>query len=383
MSGVHARLSASAAHRWLNCAASVAPGGAATIYAATGTFAHDISAQCLADDTVSPSDFFLQKKTVDGHEVECDMEMVDAVRLYVDEVNADHKDGDEGWIEMPLLGALQKIDPDLGGTADYVRYREADRTLRVFDFKYGQGVFVDAEDNEQLKIYALGAMLECGKPADKVTVTVVQPRFEGAKPVRDYEFPAIELLDFAADLVEAAEKTRLASPPYAAGDWCKFCPKAGACPELERKHHALVAAEFADAPAIAPEKLGLALQSIPALKERIKAIEEAAYTLAMQGTTVPGFKLVEKRANRKWKSEGEVVMWAQERAIDPWEKSLISPAAMEKILAKDAPRGKKKEAGAALEPLVERVSSGYALVPDTDERPPAKLVTANDFPSLL
>jgi hypothetical protein len=164
----------------------------------------------------------------------------------------DRQDGDQWWVEMPLLDALQKVDKDLGGTADYVRYRPSDKTLRVMDFKYGSGTFVDVDDNEQLKLYALGTMLEVNQPIEEVEISVVQPRFEGAKPVRSWIFPAVEILDFIVDVQEAIAKTREEGAPRAAGDWCKFCPAArpskehpDGCPELMKKQHALISQDFA------------------------------------------------------------------------------------------------------------------------------------------
>ena len=384
----HARLSASAAHRWLQCPPSVrtAGGDKSSVHAANGTIAHDIAAKCLSDPSLSASDFFLKRGKVDGFDIECDLEMVDAINLYVEDVAADRQKGDESWVEMPLLQALSRIDPDLGGTADYVRYRPSTRHLLVADFKYGQGVYVDADDNEQLKIYALGAMLECGKVVTSVTVRIVQPRFEGAKPIRESTFKAVELLDFIADVKAAADLSRDAKAPYKAGDHCKFCPAARTCPELERSQHALLASDFDVVPALGAAlpvdhtKLAAALVSIPAVKERIKAIEAFAYAEASRGVEIPGFKLVDKRANRAWKSTGDVIEWAEKLAIDPYQpRELLSPAQMEKKLSADAPKGKKKEAGRVLEPFVEKVSSGTVLVPVTDERPPAKLVTATDF----
>ena len=387
----HARLSASAAHRWLICPPSVnfAKEGKSSIHAATGTFAHDIAAKCLQNDCPA-SDFFLSKGTVEGFDIECDLEMVDAVSLYLDEIAADKKPGDESWVEMPLLQSLSRIDPDLGGTADYVRYRADTQHLLVMDFKYGSGVYVEAEANPQLKLYALGAMLACGKAVKDVTVRICQPRFEGARPVRDFDFKAYEILDFVADVKEAATKSRDPKAEFVPGDHCKFCPHARACPELEKRSHSLLADEFGLVHAAAaplaqydPTKLAQALGTIPLLKERMRALEEFAYAEAIAGKDIPGYKLVDKRPTRRWKSEGDVILWAEAKAIDPYApREVISPAQMEKKLAADAPRGKKKEVGKLLEPFVEKVSSGTALVPVTDERPPAKLVTVDDFAML-
>lgn len=387
MSG-HARLSASSAHRWLHCPPSANySGGKASQFAAAGTFAHDIAAKCLNDASLSASDFFLQKATIDGFEVECDLEMVDAVNLYLDEIAADLQPGDDRWVEMPLLHPLARIDPDLGGTADYVRYRPEAKHLLVTDFKFGSGVYVDVEDNAQLKLYALGAMLACERAVKDVTVRIVQPRFEGAKPVRDFHFKAHDILDFVADVRDAAVKSRDPKAEYKAGEHCKFCPHAKDCPELERQQHALLADDFAVVHAAEtplaqydPVKLSAALKAIPLVKERIKALEEFAYQEASAGKEIPDFKLVDKRAVRRWKSEGDVIEWAEKQAIDPYApREILSPAQLEKKVAETAPKGKKKEAGKMLEPFVEKVSSGTALVPVTDERPPAKQLTANDF----
>jgi len=98
----------------------VSGSGGSSIYAAAGTYAHDIGAKCLADSSLSPSDFLLKKATIDGFEVECDMEMVESVSVYLDAIREDVEPGDCTWIEMPLLDAPPKDRPGSRGTADFV-----------------------------------------------------------------------------------------------------------------------------------------------------------------------------------------------------------------------------------------------------------------------
>lgn len=350
-----------------------------TAHSAQGTFAHEIAAKCL-DENVQASDFLLHRAKVDGFDVECDQEMVDAIDLYVDHIRDDLQDGDLRWTEMPLLDALSTIDTDLGGTADFVRYRPSTQSLRVTDLKFGAGVYVDAEDNTQAKVYALGAMLKVGLPVKEIEVCIAQPRYEGAAPIRTWTFPTSEVLDFVADLQDAAARTREPDAPLVAGDHCKFCPRARECPELEKKQHALVSAQFDVAIPTDMKLVADLLGAIPLVKERIKAIEEYAYNQAMKGVEVPGYKLVDKVARRQWKSPDVVELWAKQQGIDPYgERPLLSPAQIEAKLKELAPKGKKKEAGAALEPLVEKISSGTALVPVGDNRPPVRLITAEAF----
>jgi hypothetical protein len=382
VSGQHARNSASSASRWMVCPGSVGSGDPSQA-AAQGTFAHDIAAQCLKDQSLTPADFYLKRGKVDGFDVECDQEMVEGILVYMDALDDDLQEGDKLWVEMPLLEQLQTVDRDCGGTADYVRYRPSTRELLVCDFKYGAGTYVEVDDNKQLRIYALGAMLEAsrkyGFKVDTVRSMVVQPRYEGANPIRSETFKAVELLDFAADIAEACERTRLPNPPLVAGDHCApFCPKRRTCPELTKKHHAIIA--MTDLAAVPAADIALALADIPLLMARKSAIEAHAYTIATQGVDIPGWKLVWKEGRRKWKRDGDVIEWAQKAAIDPYApRELLSPAQLEERVKAAAPKGKKKAAIEVLAPFYEKVSSGTALVPVSDSRPAVKRVGEDDF----
>lgn len=373
----HARLSASAAHRWLVCPGSVNLSAdlpnKSSEHAALGTLAHDIAAYCL-DLNVRPQAFLGKTRTIDGYKVTVDQEMVDGVQFYLDTLADGAKKGDQDFVEVDLTEALQKIDPDLGGTADHVRWRPKAKHLKVTDLKYGAGKVVEPTDNPQLKLYALGALLSVDKPAETVTVTIVQPRIEHEDGrVRDWTFKAVELLDFAADVADAATRTREVNAALVPGDaQCQWCPARRTCPELEAKQHALIAAEFKDLVPYDPQALGKALDLIPLVEARIKALREFAYEEAMRGAEIPGHKLVAKRATRQWLDPKAVADWAEARGIDPYEEPKIkSPAQMEK--------GLKKPEKDAIADMVVSVSSGFALVPESDKRPPARLALAAEF----
>lgn len=373
----HARLSASSAERWLNCPGSVnlAATHAAppTAFApAQGTYAHAIAAECLRTGA-KPDEYLGSKGLVEGHEIECDAEMVEGIQLYLDTIAGLRLEKE--WVELSLHDALRTLDPDFGGTADWATYSPKLKKLRTVDFKFGAGVFVSVDDNKQLKKYSLGTLLAVGEPVEIVENYIVQPRFEGAPPVRMESFAAFDLMEFAADLIEAAVETRKANARLTPGPWCKktFCPNAHLCPALETMQHALLKMEFSDIVPVDPVALGKALSDIVLLEERSKAIKALAYATAVAGTKIPNWKLVDKMPRRQWTNPDAAIKWAQERAINPFvEPEIKSPAQMEK--------GLKKAEKAELKPFYASVSSGSTLVPDSDSRQEiSRAVTAADF----
>ena len=398
----HAELSASSADRWMTCPGSVALSAGvpnhSSAFAAQGTAAHHIGAECLraggwftakGDYILGyPESYLGQTAMVEGHEIEFDEELVEAVQEYLDDIRADAKPGDVVFIEQSFTEALKKLHPKFGGSGDYVRWRPSTRHLRVEDYKHGAGIPVDVDDNRQLKVYALGCLLTNPQfNADEVEIRIAQPRCDHEQGrFRSYTFKAIDLLEYAADLIDAARRTEeFGADLVPSKKACKWCPAnaANKCPAVQQETHALTRADFSvvDPASYSADQIAEFLEKAPLVEQRISAIREFAYQEMCKGQQFPGWKLVDKRATRKWKDEAEA------------EKFLMSishaggkmpPGAIHKPAKVKSPKQiedmlGKKEFATLVADFVVKESSGHTLAPVSDPRPPAQVALLTDF----
>ena len=350
----HSPIGASSMYRWAACAGSVreSKGKESTqsVYAADGIQGHDLSAKLLTGEVVSLLDF--------------DDEMVDAVDFYVNYIRSRKIKGSALLVEHSF--DLSDIHPGCYGTADAVIWTPSIKHLIVIDFKYGAGILVDPKDNLQLMYYALGALTTCGFPAETVEMVIVQPRCDHPDGViRSHTIDAIDLFDFSVDLKEYAEATERPDAPLVPGEHCRFCPAAPSCTALNSQTQSLAKLEFRADLSYDPAKLKIALDGRDAVKAWLKTVDEFAYLEAERGRCAPGYKLVEKRPTRKWKDETEAETSLFDMSDTPEQmedmyviRKLKTPAQMEKVFS-------KKE----ISELVEKVSSGHTLVPESDPRP--------------
>jgi hypothetical protein len=377
----HAKLSPSAAHRWIECPGSIRmqdglPNDSSP-HAAEGTFAHDIAAKCLLLE-IDAEDYIGHTGTVDGLEFECDAEMAGYVQEYLDEVRAYCFMGATLLVEERV-----RLFPDLWGTADAIVVSGDGADLHVFDFKYGAGVFVPITDNPQLGCYAAGAVLSnadlCRK-VDTVTIHIVQPRhFQGGH--HHQAVPIGKLMEWAEiDLHAAAAKTRYDDAPLHAGDHCQFCLAQPHCPEMRAQALAAAQDVFDDdnlaltktppAPsALTPEQLGNALTMFPVVEQWMRSVREFAHEYAERGGVVPDHKLVQKQGrNRAWVGDEETIRaklapLVNGASLDTKPK-LLSPAQAEKLIRNKATREVVMSKLAA-----KPAPSGTVLVPTSDPRP--------------
>lgn len=348
--------------RWSACPGSVrlSEGIASTssVYAEEGTKAHELASLLLLGEKVDIPD----------------EEMADAIDVYVTDM-LNRAKGNKLHVEHRF--DLSKVHPGCFGTADCVIWDAKRRHLIVADFKYGAGIPVEVKDNKQLRFYGLGALVDLGYPARTVELVVIQPRcYHPEGPVRSETIDAIDMLDFKVDLIQFAKATEDPNAALKSGEHCKFCPAAGVCPLLHEQALAAAKTVFSPAASYDPAKLADALRLAPVLKAWASSVTEFAYAEAEQGRCPPGYKLVAKRANRKWRDEPAAIQALTKAGLgEPelyGEPSLKSPAAIEKHLG-------KKEFVAVAGDLVVSESSGHTLAPLDDKRPPVKPTAQDAF----
>jgi len=352
-------------------------------YAAEGSAAHKLAEMVLASKKV-PLDFLGEEIEIDGDTFTVDEEMADAVNVYVEFVRELVLPGDEPEFECRF--DLSNIYPGMFGTADCVVYRPVTKELWVIDYKHGKGVPVEAENNLQLLYYGLGASTaKSNRGLKAVHICVVQPRCPHPKgPVRVWTTDVMSLIDHAGDLVNAAKATEAADAPLKAGDWCKFCLAAPTCPALRGKVMETAMADFDDTGAVhvpdpttlSDAQLAQTLANASVIKDWLKRLDEFAHHEAEAGRVPPGFKLVARRATRRWKEQQTAETHL--RAICGLENDQIfvepkmkSPAQIEAVL------GKKRKSEIAS--LWDSVSSGTVLAPMDDARPVAIPDAVKDF----
>jgi hypothetical protein len=388
----HATWSASATARNWACPGALAlcakaPQQPESEAAAWGTACHTVSEDCLREGR-DPAEWIGRVVRTKEHAIEVDEEMADTARFYVDYVRDNMRPiGAELTVEQRFSLAALNPPFDAGGTADAVIYMPLGRLLEVIDLKGGRGVVVEAEGNKQLRTYALGAMLaHPGRAIDNVTVTIVQPR-AGRDAVRSETFHVADLVEWAADLLDAMKASAAAMAAYAtvtggvsmdewseanlrAGEHCRFCPARAICPAQEKAALEAVGVWFDDLDKprlrntpdeLDPERLARVLDAAGMIEDWLNAVRALAHNLAEAGTEIPGYILVEKIGRRRWKDEAAAeVAFAQAELPDDitHETKLRSIAQIEKALGAK----RKRELEGLLSTLTEKPVTGRNLV---------------------
>ncbi len=304
-----------------------------------------------------------------------------AVELYVDYIDScgDPRDTQRIWRRLEERFDLTKYYPNLYGTADAIFYWYGSKKLRVVDYKHGAGVPVEAKENPQLMYYGLGAMHALNLPVSQIELVIVQPRCHHVDgPIRSWTTGPERLLDFVADLIDDAKATEDPNAALNPGDHCRWCPAKPTCPALREKSLALAKQSFSSLTPYDPSLLSSTLSMLFTIETWVKGVREFAYREAEQGRCPPGWKLVDKRATRKWREGLDTDNLARNLAIKPpelFETKIRSPAQIEKILSKEALN--------VFDQFVTKESSGKTLVQTSDKRPEARERAVEEFDSIL
>jgi len=346
----------STAKRVINCPGSVAlvqkmPKQPSSSYADEGTLLHDTIADHLA--TLQPLHSYLGWKHEDQVLTQelIDEKLVPALAA-LDEIDPDQKMD----YEVETRVGFGELLPGVFGSTDFVG-RIGNRAI-VLDWKFGSGVSVTAEENEQLMFYAAAAMRTDALKwafdgATEIECIIVQPPM-----IRRWVTTPERIKQFEQTLVQAVKQAQQPDAKLAAGDHCRWCAAKPVCPLMTGAVDRALQVQLKE---IDTATLGQYLANADVLESWITDLRALAFQLLEKNVPVPGYKLVQKQARRQWTDEAKAATMLVDAGIDPIKKELISPAVAEKLL--------KKSKLTLPDELVKSVSSGTTLASEDDSRP--------------
>lgn len=398
--GAHALLAPSGAKRWMTCTPSARLEATMpekdTAYTREGTIAHAMAENMLlhllsieaeavpdyVDFMFSGGEARIMHQINDCNEAGLDWkEMADIVYenycriVYETYLGAKLEDEDAVLLIEARLQLGEFIPEGFGSSDAVIIYNDV---LEVFDFKYGKGVKVDADNNPQMMCYALGAVCGPGETylIKQVRMTIIQPRLHH---ISSWAIPEADLMDWARhELAPAALKAFNGDGEQVPGEHCRFCKVAAKCRKLA-EHTLRVTEEQTEPGLMTLEEIAQILPHFSTIKSWINSVEEYALEAALEGDTVPGFKVVEGRSVRKISNPKEAQERLDKAGIDP--ESYYKPRELKTIT--DLERTlTKKGFKTILGDLVIKPEGKPTLVEEADPREP--LSRANkDFADII
>ena len=358
----HALLSASSSHRWLNCPPSArlceSFEDKGSDYAAEGTDAHSLC------------EFKL--KTALGMEAQ---DPTENLSYYSEEMEDCANDYAAYVLELVEVAKKSSSDPVIliEQRLDYSRFVEsgfgtgdcvivADGTLTIVDYKHGRGILVEADNNPQMMLYALGALeiFDGIYDIETVCMTIYQPR---RSSVSTFTLSKEDLYQWAEDtLTPAAELAYAGNGNYQCGEWCQFCKAKHDCRERAEYNLELAKFDFHLPPLLTDEDVEEILGRIDGLVSWANDIKEYALQAAVSGKEWHGWKLVEGRSNRKYTDETVVAEAVTAAGFDPYERKVMGVTSMTSLLG-------KKRFEEVLGGYIEKPQGKPTLVPESDKRP--------------
>ena len=362
MATKHAVLSASASDRWLHCTPSARLcenyEDKGSDFAAEGTDAHTLCEYKLKKALGIPAKDPTEDLGWYNEEME---ECACAYAAYVMELLETAKQ----TCTDPVVLIEQRVNfsrwvKEGFGTADCIII--ADGVLNIVDYKHGKGVEVSAEENPQMRLYALGALeiFDGIYDIEDVQMTIFQPRKAN---VSVSEMDTKTLYRWAdTELYEKAEMAYAGTGDFHCGEWCRFCKAKAECRERANVNMDLARYDFQLPALLDDDEIAEILGKVDALTAWATDVKEFALQQAISGKEWIGWKLVEGRSNRKYTSDEAVATAVADAGFDPYEKKLLGVTAMQKLLG-------KARFDELLAPYIEKPQGKPTLVPESDKRP--------------
>ncbi len=374
---IHAFLSPSASHRWLNCPPSAKLNAEiadkSSPYAAQGTDAHELCAYLVEKA--------LGRKVKDPTESLSyyDEEMLMCAEGYAEFVMQEYEQAKLSCPDTEVL-IEQKVDFSRWveggqGTADCILL--SDGTAEIIDYKHGLGVIIRSESEEfggnpQLMCYSLGIieMFDGIYNIDTIRMAIYQPRREN---VSIYEMSKESLLKWAQDvLAPTAILAQKGEGDFKAGSHCQFCKCKATCRKRAEYNLELARYDFEMPATLEDYEIEAILMKVEQLTSWADDVKEYALNQALQGKEYQNFKVVEGRSNRKYTDKTVVASTVANAGFDPYEKRLLGITAMTSLLG-------KKKFEELLGGLIMKPPGKPTLVTKSDKRPTMKNTAQKDF----
>ena len=354
----------STAKRVINCPGSVAlvqkmPPKPSSKYADEGTLLHNVMAELIMSE--EPPEYYIGTRYEDQiltFEL-VEEKILPALRA-LDIIDPEQK----MEIEAETRVGFGDLLPGVFGSTDLIG-RLGNRAI-VLDWKFGDGVMVEVEENPQLMFYAAAAMRTpeaqwAFEGVTEIECVIVQP-----PEIRRWVTTPERIAKFELELVQAVKQAEKPDAKLTVGDHCRWCAAKPICPKMTGAvDRALkVQLDNLDAP-----KISAYLKNADMLEDWIKDLRALALQMLESGAKLPEYKLVAKRAIRSWSDEekAKIALFAYGLTeSEVMETSVVSPAKAEKAL-------KKRKIGLP-EDLVVAISSGNTLASADDPRPEVMLL---------
>lgn len=325
------------------------PGTGSSIYAEEGTALHDVMEQLMEDSALSPQDF-LDKEVNDITLDEDHVERLDMALAAFKQLTKKFAPLDDFLTEVTV-----ELTDEIGGTCDLLLYGPKDAI--VLDWKFGQGVAVSPVDNAQGMFYAMCAEHEMPNlfEGKRITIAIVQPMpsQQTHETLQLWELPPKQF-----KLFKSAYMKSINAIGYQTGPHCQFCPGAATCPEKTGQAQKALMLDPQQVNALTTS-LDMALE----LKGWIKSVESMAHEQMEAGTKLEGYKLVQKRATRKWSDEKDVETKLRRKRIKVVD--FMAPAKLKSVAQLEKLKGLDMSVVAA---YIIKSSTGTTIAKESDPR---------------